>query len=115
MGYYDQGYLNYYYWLASEFAVSDRWFSPIASKSVNNRIATFSGGTTQGLVKDPGGDDHLPQLSMETIFQEARRSQGLMEDLLHCQRRLLPSRGRVHRSQQRRVSRHLLLQLLLLV
>ena len=70
MGYYDQGYLNYYYWLASEFAVSDRWFSPIASKSVDNRIATFSGGTTQGLVKDPGGDDHLPQLSMETIFQE---------------------------------------------
>ncbi len=70
MGYYDQGYLNYYYWMASEFAVSDRWFSPIASKSVNNRIATFSGGTTQGLVRDPGGDDHLPQLNMPTIFSE---------------------------------------------
>ena len=70
MGYYDQTFLNYYYYMASQFAVSDRWFSPVSSKSISNRIATFSGGTTQGLVKNPGGDDHLPQLNIETIFQE---------------------------------------------
>jgi phospholipase C len=70
MGYYDQGYLNYYYFMASQFAVSDRWFSPVASKSVDNRIATFTGGTTQGLVRDPGNDDKLPQLDIPTIFQE---------------------------------------------
>jgi len=70
MGYYDQDSLNYYYYMASQFAVSDRWFSPVASKSIDNRIATFTGGTTQGLVKDPGGDDHLPQLNIQTIFQE---------------------------------------------
>lgn len=70
MGYYDQGFLNYYYYMASQFAVSDRWFSPVASKSIDNRIAVFTGGTTQGLVKDPGGDDHLPQLNIPTIFQE---------------------------------------------
>lgn len=70
MGYYDQGFLNYYYYMASQFAVSDRWFSPVASKSIDNRIATFTGGTTQGLVKDPGGDDYLPQLDIPTIFQE---------------------------------------------
>jgi phospholipase C len=70
MGYYDQTYLNYYYWLASQFAVSDRWFSPVASKSVDNRLATFSGGTTQGLIRDPGGDDHLSALEIPTIFQE---------------------------------------------
>jgi phospholipase C len=70
MGYYDQGFLNYYYYMASQFAVSDRWFSPVASKSIDNRIAIFSGGTTQGLTHDPGSDDHLPQLSVETIFQE---------------------------------------------
>jgi phospholipase C len=70
MGYYDQGFLNYYYYMASQFALSDRWFSPIASKSVDNRIATFTGGTTQGLVKDPGNDDHLPQLNIANIFQE---------------------------------------------
>ena len=70
MGYYDQGFLNYYYYMASQFAISDRWFSPISSKSVDNRIATFTGGTTQGLVKDPGGDDKLSQLNIPNIFQE---------------------------------------------
>jgi phospholipase C len=68
MGYYDQGFLNYYYYMASQFAVSNRWFSPMASKSVPNRIATFTGGTTQGLVLDPGGNDKLPQLAISTIF-----------------------------------------------
>jgi phospholipase C len=71
MGYYDQGFLNYYYYMASQFALSDRWFSPVSSKSIDNRIATFTGGTTQGLTKDPGGDDHLnTQLDIPTIFQE---------------------------------------------
>jgi phospholipase C len=69
MGYYDEGFLNYYYYMASQFAVSDRWFSPVASKSIDNRIATFTGGTTQGLVKDPGGDDWLPQLKISNIFE----------------------------------------------
>jgi phospholipase C len=70
MGYYDQNFLNYYYYMAAQFAVSDRWFSPVASKSIDNRIATFTGGTTQGLIKDPGGNDQLPQLNIPNIFQE---------------------------------------------
>ena len=70
MGYYDQGFLNYYYYMASQFALSDRWFSPVSTKSIPNRIATFTGGTTQGLAFDPGGDDHLPQLQIPTIFSE---------------------------------------------
>ena len=70
MGYYDQGFLNYYYYMASQFSLSDRWFSPVASKSIANRIATFTGGTTQGLVKDPGNEDHLPQLDIPNIFEE---------------------------------------------
>ncbi|HEX6495306.1 MAG TPA: alkaline phosphatase family protein [Acidobacteriaceae bacterium] len=70
MGYYDQDFLNYYYYMASEFAVSDRWFSPIASKSNPNRIATYSGGTTQGLAFDPGYDDHVGSLNLPSIFQE---------------------------------------------
>jgi phospholipase C len=71
MGYYDQGFLNYYYYVASQFALSDRWLSPVSSKSIANRIATFTGGTTQGLVRDPGGDDHLnTQLDIPTIFEE---------------------------------------------
>jgi phospholipase C len=70
MGYYDETFLNYYYYMAAQFAVSDRWFSPISTKSTLNRIATFTGGTTQGLVFDPGSNDHLPQLNIPTIFQE---------------------------------------------
>jgi phospholipase C len=70
MGYYDQGFLNYYYYMASQFALSDRWFSPVSDKSIPNRIATFTGGTTQGLTRDPGDEDNLTQLQIPTIFQE---------------------------------------------
>lgn len=63
--------LNYYYYMASQFALSDRWFSPVSSKSTPNRIATLTGGTTQGLVFDPFVDDKLSTtLSVQTIFQE---------------------------------------------
>lgn len=61
--------LNYYYFMASQFALSDRWFSPVSSKTIPNRLATISGGTTQGYVFDIGSDDHAPQLAAETIFQ----------------------------------------------
>jgi len=74
MGYYDQGFLNYYYYMASQFAVSDRWFSPVSSKTIPNRIATFTGGTTQGLVFDPGNNDHLSQLQIPTIFAELEQA-----------------------------------------
>jgi phospholipase C len=70
MGYFDGDFLNYYYFMASQFAVSDRWFSPVSSKSTPNRIATFSGGTTEGLAYDRGNDDHLGQGVAKTIFQE---------------------------------------------
>ena len=70
MGYYDETFLNYYYYMTSQFALSDRWFSPISSSSVPNRITTFSGGTTQGLVHPPGYYDHLPQLNINNIFQQ---------------------------------------------
>lgn len=72
MGYYDQTFLNYYYYMASQFAVSDRWFSPVASKSIPNRIATLSGGTTAGYVYDPGAADdgitNVARLTAPTIF-----------------------------------------------
>jgi phospholipase C len=70
MGYYDEQYLNYYYYMASQFAVSNRWFSPVSDKSISNRIATFTGGTTQGLVLDPTNEDHTAQLPAEPIFQK---------------------------------------------
>ena len=33
MGYYDSTDLNYYYFMASNFATSDRWFSPVMSRT----------------------------------------------------------------------------------
>lgn len=62
--------LNYYYYMASQFALSDRWFSPVSAKSTPNRLASLTGGTTQGLVRDPFVDDKLPSLTAKTIFQE---------------------------------------------
>ena len=62
--------LNYYYYMASQFALSDRWFSPVSAKSTPNRLATMTGGTTQGLVRDPFVDDKQPSLTTETIFQK---------------------------------------------
>jgi phospholipase C len=74
MGYYDQSFLNYYYYMASQFALSDRWFSPVASKTIPNRIATMSGGTTQGLVYDPANNDHLGSLNIQSIFEELQNA-----------------------------------------
>jgi phospholipase C len=71
MGYYDQDLLNYYYYMAAQFAISDRWFAPVSSKSTPNRIAAMTGGTTQGLVRDPFADDKFTNpLTIQTIFQE---------------------------------------------
>ncbi len=71
MGYYDESTLNYYYDMASQFAVSDRWFTPVSSKSIPNRIATYTGGTTRGLVLDPFRDDGVTsQLATPSIFKE---------------------------------------------
>jgi len=33
MGYFDGDDLNYYYFMASSFATSDRWFSPVMSRT----------------------------------------------------------------------------------
>jgi phospholipase C len=38
MGYYDATDLNYYYFMASNFATSDRWFSPVMSRTPPNRL-----------------------------------------------------------------------------
>ncbi len=75
--------LNYYYSLASQFALSDRWFSPVASKSTPNRIATYSGGTTQGLVRDPFRDDNLidPVTNMDAMNISALTAKTIFEEL----------------------------------
>jgi phospholipase C len=46
----------------------------VASKTIPNRIATMSGGTTQGLVYDPANDDGLGSLNVQTIFEEMQNA-----------------------------------------
>ncbi len=43
MGYYDQTDLPYYYELASQYATSDTWFSPLLSDTKPNRMYLFTG------------------------------------------------------------------------
>jgi phospholipase C len=67
MGYYDSTVLNYYYFMATAFATSDRWFSPVMTRTPPNRQYMIA-GTSQGHV-------HLltksePPLTATTIFQE---------------------------------------------
>lgn len=70
MGYYDDTDLNYYYFLASKFATSDRWFSPVMTRTSPNRQYLLA-ATSQGYVYPIGtntGDQKL--LTAKTIFEE---------------------------------------------
>jgi phospholipase C len=67
MGYYDGGDLNYYYFMASNFATSDRWFSPVMTRTQPNRMYLLA-GTSHGHVY-PLGVTSAPPLPDKTIFQ----------------------------------------------
>jgi phospholipase C len=65
MTYYDGGDLPYYYFMASNFATSDRWFSPVMSRTQPNRmymLAATSAGHVKPLVSGS------PVLTVPTIF-----------------------------------------------
>ena len=69
MGYYDDADLNYYYYMASQFATSDRWFAPVMTRTQSNRDYLIA-GTSQGYVYPIGtnsNDQNL--LTAKTIFQ----------------------------------------------
>ena len=70
MGYYDASDLNYYYFMASNFATSDRWFSPAMDRTQVNRMYLFA-ATSHGYAYPPGTDtaDNGP-LNVPTIFDE---------------------------------------------
>jgi phospholipase C len=70
MGYYEGTDLNYYYFMASDFATSDRWFSPAMTRTQPNREYLIA-ATSQGYAY-PIGTDQNDQalLTATTIFQE---------------------------------------------
>jgi phospholipase C len=70
MGYYDGNDLNYYYFMASNFGTSDRFFNSVMTRTPPNREYLIA-GTSQGYVYGNGTDaqDAAP-LTATTIFQE---------------------------------------------
>lgn len=70
MGYYDGGDLNYYYFMASNFATSDRWFNPAITRTHPNREYLVA-ATSQGYAYPVGTDSQDKNLlTAPTIFQE---------------------------------------------
>jgi phospholipase C len=70
MGYYDGSDLNYYYFMASNFATSDRFFNPALARTQPNREYLIA-GTSEGYVYPLGTDSNdTAPLTATTIFQE---------------------------------------------
>lgn len=67
MGYFDGNQLNYYYFMASNFATSDRWFAPVMTRTQPNRMYLY-GATSQGHV-NALNTTNSPPLTAQTIFQ----------------------------------------------
>jgi phospholipase C len=70
MGYYDGTDLNYYYFMATKFGTSDRWFSPVMTRTHPNR-EYLDAATSQGYAYPVGSNANDKQrLTATTIFQE---------------------------------------------
>jgi phospholipase C len=74
MGYYDASDLNYYYFMASKFATSDRWFSPVMDRTQINRLYLFA-ATSAGYAYPPGtnANDNAP-VNVPTIFDVLQKA-----------------------------------------
>jgi phospholipase C len=66
MSYYTDADLPYYYFMASNFATSDRWFSPVMTRTQPNRMYLMA-ATSAGHVYPLKPTD--PQLTSRTIFE----------------------------------------------
>jgi len=66
MGYYTGGDLSYHYWLATQFAMSDSWFSPAPTRTQPNRF--YMMGATSGGYAYPYLGGIEPPIQSKTIF-----------------------------------------------
>jgi phospholipase C len=64
MGYYDDTDLPFYYFMATQFAISDQWFSPLMTNTPANRLYAIA-ATSHGAVNKP-----VSQIDVTTIFDE---------------------------------------------
>jgi phospholipase C len=85
MGYYDETDLPYYYFMASKFATSDRWFSPVMSRTQPNRMYSVAATSAGHAYPLPAGG---APLANQTIF-DSLQSAGVtwkvyVTDLTHA-------------------------------
>ncbi len=78
MGYYTDRELPYYYFMATQFATSDRWFSPILSRTPPNRIANLA-ASALGVVNDIPTGTTFSQPTIFTLLQNAGNSWKIYE------------------------------------
>lgn len=64
MGYYTSDDLPYYYFMATQFATSDNWFSPVGTRTEPNRMYLFA-ATSQGHAYPP-----TVNMTAKIIFQD---------------------------------------------
>jgi phospholipase C len=71
MGYFTDADLNYYYYMASNFSTSDRWFSPVMSRTQLNR-AYIIAATSQGHAYPiPSGGSQFTAIPIFEALQNA--------------------------------------------
>jgi phospholipase C len=66
MGYFDGNDLNYYYFMASQFALDDHFYAPMPGNTPGNRMYLMA-ATSQGYVHDPPGNGTITAVP---IFEE---------------------------------------------
>jgi len=62
MGYYDDSDLPYYYFMATQFAMSDHWFSPVMTNTPASRLYAMA-ATSHGIINKP-----VSRINIPTIF-----------------------------------------------
>ncbi len=70
MGYYTDRELPYYYFMASQFAISDRFFSPILSRTPPNRVASLA-ASSLGVVNNIPKGTSFKEPTIFTLLQNA--------------------------------------------
>ena len=74
MGYYTGADLNYYYFMASNFSTSDRWFNPAMTRTHPNREYLIA-ATSQGYAYPEGTDaQDTAKITAPPNFQELQNA-----------------------------------------
>jgi phospholipase C len=85
MSYYDGSDLPYYYFLASNFGTSDRWFAPAMSRTQPNRLFMLAGTSAGHAYPPPPGSAPLPNQTIFDLLQSAGVSWKVyVTDLTHA-------------------------------